>query len=269
MKWTALTLVLGLLAAPLAADTALFQARQPDPFLPGDYVGTQTTYMRSQQANNNFGAASALTDGASSLTNVFRPLVRFDIATSFAQLLASNPGMAVQINSATMTLNCDGFAGSGPLTIEMYAMPAADGDWVDGSSMYTTEDGTACWNYKAYSATTPVAWSLGVGMGYGETVDTPSELLDSHVYSATGNGDFNVPVGTATLWLSNTTNYGVLLINTSEYIATETLSFRSDDHLYGTPPKLVVDYTLVPVPEPATMGLLALGGLALLRRRKA
>lgn len=266
----ALMVTATVLATGASADVASFQARQADPFIVAqNFLGTETTYMRSGQSNNNFGAATSVVAGAPTLTNVFRPLFRFSIEDSFNALLAANPGMQVVVTSAVMTLNVDGRSGSASQTAAMYAMPAADGNWVEGSGMYNTQEGTACWNYRAWSATSPLAWSMGAGMGYGEATDVPDTFLDSNVITATGNQNFDVPAALAQTWLSSATNYGVIVVNENEYTAGDSFSFRTEDHSYGTPPKLDITYDLIPIPEPASMALLALGGLTMIRHRRS
>ncbi|MGB6220451.1 DNRLRE domain-containing protein, partial [Haloferula sp.] len=154
------------------------------------------------------------------------------------------------------------------ITNNIYAVSAANRDW---------DEGAATWNNKA--AATPWAGSAGLATAGTDYVNT---LLASHTFlsvSAPTNGttiDFGFGgdlTGLIDGWLvdnvdNSQSNPGLLISDPSfrtdaklrtVYHSTE--ATNSDFH-----PELIVTYT--PVPEPSSMLLLGLGGLALLRRRR-
>ncbi|MHB1158015.1 MAG: choice-of-anchor E domain-containing protein [Phycisphaerales bacterium] len=74
------------------------------------------------------------------------------------------------------------------------------------------------------------------------------------LYQVPGGGLFNVDITSTGGW--------TFIVEGSGSASTVTVQF--DSSVDGT---VAVDYTYTPIPEPASLGLLSLGGLALIRRR--
>ena len=71
-------------------------------------------------------------------------------------------------------------------------------------------------------------------------------------------------------WANPTTNAGLLLEALNETTGADEIIWLNSNEVSNIAlrPELVIDYTPIVTPEPATLGLVAVGGLALFRRHR-
>lgn len=147
-------------------------------------------------------------------------------------ILSSIPSSATCL-SAKMTVSFN-HGISAPAVISIYEIASANGDWVEGNAKGYAETGSACWNYKAYHASTPTSWAGSAGMSTAGT-DYVDTIIGSYTLS-TGTVSANTPIdiifnasGLAVVksWFGESTNSGIviwankqLVLNSSE-VSTE------------------------------------------------
>ncbi len=97
----------------------------------------------------------------------------------------------------------------------------------------------------------------------GPTVVTWADPAGGLSYGAgPGVKTWNIPVTPLIQEAANGDAFDGILMKLTD-VGDNWVSIASKDHATGAAPKLIIDYT----PEPATLFVLALGGLALFRRR--
>ena len=232
--------VVAVMAAAVQADTVTYKVRTPDPFTALTYAGQDDARIIGWNADHAHGADGEILIKNTQETPDGRTagLVRFDISTMPA---------GQTITDAKLRLNLES-SDTGPFDVDLYKMLTT---WVEAE---------VTWN----SASTGVAWGVAGALGAADvaaavSATTPISSSDAGSYvewSVTGlvSDWYNAPAG----------NHGVrvwsddLLPQHYQWV-----NFWGDE--YGAaPPELEITY----VPEPASMCLLAMGGVALLVRRR-
>ncbi|MBN1943405.1 MAG: DNRLRE domain-containing protein [Phycisphaerae bacterium] len=208
--------------------------------------------------NYNYGASQAINTGWETSTD---ELIAFSHWTNIFGSGANLVPLGSTINKAELMMVVKGTSGTGDRTVNVYAMTTQITDMGDGDSR-GAESGEVCWNWRAYDT---VAWG-----GDGPVAGTD--------YTITGGASLTIPAGMTTTatwdvtdivqaWSDGTANYGFILRgdawNDSD-TRTDFWSYEAEDS--GNVPVLKIYYEQIP--EPATMSLLALGGLGVLIRRK-
>ena len=188
-----------------------------------------------------------------------RWLVKWDLSSIVNAL---NPGESIQVNSARVRLS-------------IQAKSAAYG--VVRLNEVTSDSATGDLNWNQSDITGNVDWTTAGG----DFTQWGSGIWQNVTYGDYRTKDFNLDTDTVASWF-NDANLGLMLTGYESIGAGETsqawvlVSACSSvdttwDTMSGwqdlnTRPVLLVDYDVVP--EPATMGLLAMGGLGMLLRRK-
>jgi hypothetical protein len=270
---TALGAAVVLAAGSMAsAATVTFQNNMPAPF-GGTYGGTQDNILYPDDvpgdgtSDINVGInPNIMTNGAMTDPTRNRSIIKFDLSSLAAQ-------GAVQVQSATLTLveinpQADQF------TVNLYRIADANAAWEQGSGynlgQATHADST--WNYLSYNN---VNWAGSAGLSTPTTdydpnpvahftYDNPTDVTTNPTGTAVVN--ITLPADLVQYWVDHPSdNAGLLMAldsNTVHYA-----QFQSSDYgVDSNHPALQVTYA---VPEPASLSLLALGGLLLIRRRKA
>jgi hypothetical protein len=261
------------------ADVIRFRdASQPAP----TYTGAQDAGLFASTPNTNYGAETFFDVGdAGQFGGVRHAVVRFDISA-----LA---GQYNQINSITLNIFPSDVTdvlgpGTNTNTLQVFKVANANSGWTEGVNVGTTAlTGESTWNNRNHPST---AWAGSAGLGTAGTDYDSTALASAAWTSATPVNNSGSPLGGGLTFGLNAAarkalidqwtgaapggNGGVFLRALNEpgtgggyYVQ---MRVRSSE--FGTVnlrPELVIDYT--PVPEPASMSLIALGAAMLLGRR--
>jgi len=130
-----------------------------------NYINGSGAYL-----NNNYGSSTTLEVNTSS-TGKERTILKFDIS--------SIPAGAT-ITSAKLRLYAS--TGLSTQTYQVYRITQADSNWVEGTVNGSSQTGSSCWSYKAYSTT---SWAGGAGGG---SADGGTYVSEDAVEIAGANG---------------------------------------------------------------------------------
>ncbi len=210
------------------------------------------TTLFATSPGNNLGGTTNFVVGTTAAGAPNRALLRFDIA---GQIPAN-----ATINSVSLAL-VDA-SGAGGFTASTFGLYRLFSDWGEGTKVGNSGQaataGEATWVYSFYTNT---SWSTpGTAAG----VDYASAPSATNFISVGGvtNTWASTPalVNDVQSWLDNTaTNFGWIIVSDGEFTVQTARRFASRENLQGRGPKLFVDYTVAPVPEPATITLGLLG----------
>ena len=231
------------------------------------WIQSTTSSTTASDLNNlNYGGWDLLVSRDQSNTRK-RFILSFDLS-GFA-------GQSVQ--EATLTLTKPTVAGLNTVQRDIlgYQIHSGSAGWAEGSSNNTAEEGAASGNWKAYSATSPTAWTGtagAVGNIGGALADAVADAVLPAASPKWTQADaagtqytLTLPTTMVQSWIDNPSqNAGLLFLNTGG--SGIDVIFASSEHATAAwRPTL----TLV-VPEPGVLGLAAAGlPLLLARRRRA
>jgi hypothetical protein len=204
-------------------------------------VATGDTALFQDSTNNNLGGELSLPAGGSSVTNISRALIRFDLGNS----IPTN-AIITDVQLSLFVTNVPAKTNPVNSTFALYRMFR---DWGEGNKIATNvgkngapaTTGEATWDARFYPDT---LWSV---RGAAAPVDYNSSASATNFIAGLGPYTFG---STASLiadvqtWLNNpATNYGWLLRSLSESVAYTTKRFASrEDPLH--PPTLTVTFTV-------------------------
>jgi len=228
------------------------------------YSGTESFWMRSGDGIgvNNSMLRCGYQNWGDGVIDTERSLIRFDALSHWAGVDLGFT--ASQIVGARLTIvTRSGFAGSG--VAELRVLGDSDEEWTESHST---------WLLRRNDTVPTQQWAGGTGAGsnYGSVVDTfawhpiGGNSMDNWpmVFDIAGDA-LNVVKN----WVSgnDTTDSFMLKAQTETGTIDNYLDMRSEtDGTISYRPMLEIDYDLTIIPEPATMIILALGGL-LIRRK--
>lgn len=254
-------IALGLFGTASAdAATVVYKNGTATPFVGGTYAGEQDTMLASNGGGtSSFGARTGIQIGAAGAL-VDHGLLRFN--------LTSMAGQYSSINSVTIGLTLSSTVGVGASayseTLQIYAVSAANSDWVEGSSSSPATDGSSTWKYKSQtSTTTGTSWAGAAGANTMGT-DYDSLLLASYTYDNTaatrGYITLTLPASLIESWIGG--NTAGLFLRTATDVNTGGLDQRIEILTNGTNlPSLIIDYAAIPEPSSNALMMLGLGVL--------
>ena len=239
------------------------------------------TLFGASAANNNSSSGPGIFVGSDGGGNPKRGLIEFNIAGS----LPSN----ATITSASLSLVLGQVAGSGagnagdqtPRTIRLFDVTT---NWAGGTNGVSTPNppgsfpsfsgtgqgfapntGDVTWNFSKFNT---IPWVTPGGGGDFSSTESADTLVTNALGTYTW-GSTPQMVSDVQGWLDGTLpNFGWLLKNDSEAVPT---SFRAFDTTLNPElaPKLTITFDVpAAIPEPSTLGLTALGALAILSLRR-
>ncbi len=220
------------------------------------YTGTTSTTIRSDNTSYNDGNGSKgttlLVGNQPSAGRDFRGLISFNLAY-LKSLVGAN--QTLTINSITLSVSLiSNTSGTGAMSVNV--------------SSYATNPLTATW-----ANPTGVAGGDVAGGTPGTTLATISNVITNTptanlpvTYTSTTSQAF-IDAATAAIASSSVT-LSMMLWNDAT-TGSNFARLGEDTYAYtSSRPALTIDYTISSVPEPASLAVLALGGMMLIRRRK-
>jgi len=254
-------LTLVLLAGFAQADAVTFQQGI------NGYAGTSDTWLGYNDDLENFGNdwdIHVRHDWYGTYDDRVT-LIKFD--------LGSLPSNAVITGASLSLLYYDDYniSGDDSLTVSAYRMLKS---WTEGTGGSGNGRTGASWYYQyAYPSTTQ--WYNGGARGVNQDRQTNPDasvtLYNIDGYAWTTFSGSSITASVANWYADPSQNFGWALDYTSYSDSTDGAIFHSSEYStspadYVWRPKMTIDYYIVP--EPATLSLLVIGALSLLRRKK-
>ncbi len=269
MTKTKICMVIGsmLLSVSMAhADTLTLQQGSAPTTGWANYTGTEDTqlHLESGEYGQQYGGSDVLM--ARDRSNDDRGLFRFNLDPITDNLQVNN------ITSVTLRLTTSAIGAetsSGQFSLNLLGGQPADAAWVEGTGTGVTNVGNGCshyWRTFNDGAGTGDRWSSSLS----SLGDSISGQMAVHTTTDGDTTDFvfnSAGITAFESWLSGTANGGFVLRGNGG--STPFYGYYSKETATAAyRPTLIIEGDFTPVPEPATMSLLALGGVAMLKRRK-
>ncbi|MBN1943585.1 MAG: DNRLRE domain-containing protein [Phycisphaerae bacterium] len=247
-KTIGLLMLAALVCSPVWADVITFQNNV------GDYDGETDSGIRQEGIYRNYGASASLGSGWESQELI--SFFRFDdmFGSAAYQLPAGQT-----ITGAKLKLYVESLDNSGTdRTMNASAMtrPIDMGNKAGSNA----DEGQVCWYFRACDVED---WAGNTHAGPVAGSDYTTTDAASSVINATGWAEWDV-TAIVQAWYAGTLDNEGFVIRQSDTTNDRRTNFTATEG-GGNAPLLEITYT----PEPATMSLLALGGLGVLLRRRS
>lgn len=186
--------------------------------------------------NNNYGGIAYLRIGAAGR----RSLIRFDLSSISAGSTCTAAAMKVtNYQDVPAEMN-----------FYLYEIASANGDWIEGTSTGGAQNGSPCWNYKAYNTT---AWAGSAGLSTAGTDYVNTALAEKTLTTASKNTNLvEMTINASGLsvlsgWFGDASNAGLLFI--SDHATQYHIFHSKESATEGYRPVLSVTYAAGGVPK--------------------
>ncbi|MBN1943281.1 MAG: DNRLRE domain-containing protein [Phycisphaerae bacterium] len=249
-----LLMLVAIVCGPVWADTITFQNNV------GTYDGGVDAGVRQEKPYYNYGGSATCGSGWEDQELI--TFFRFDdmFGSAAYQLPAGQT-----ITSAKLKLFVEGMdnpSESRTFNASAMTVPVQMGT----QNNYWASEGDVCYAYRAFSDYTPGQWNAGAGSSSGPVANADYTTTDAASatfgFSGTGWVEWDV-TEIVKKWYAGTLDNEGFIVRQADDTHNRRVNFTMEEG-GGNAPALEITY----VPEPATMSLLALGGLGVLIRRK-
>ncbi len=211
-----------------------------------DQLNIQDTGIRVGNTGNYDGIWSQITDVS---TGTYYALSQFSLT-----------GIESSVTSASLDIILRDWSEISSHSIEVYLLNSADEDWDETTANGPTKDGTTAWvggsrPYDATGASASVTWTPTAGSRGPVIIDVTS-LVQQMITEGRTDGTFVIASSSAPDW----DNHASMGQKELKWDRPSGAPYNDYDFQ-----RLTVVST---IPEPATMGLLLVGGLGVLARRR-
>lgn len=203
--------------------------------MPNFYSSLGDSWIDSVSPTYQHGGYPALKVGTS---DSYRSLLRFDLSAIPPTAICKSASLHLFVE--TQMPNA--------ATLNLYKISDANGGWVTGTGLTGAVTGMACWNFKAYHASTPTNWAGSAGLSTADT-DYINTVLATYTITPTDEvgTDYTFPFNASGLavlqdWFGDATNNGFLLISDGG-ISTELRVHSYETATTEYKPCLVVEYS--------------------------